>query len=149
VEGASEYLKHPDLGTLGWLPEFSHWLAQPALISGVQIDLVVDPGGEDRHAFLARATQLFRWAMEHQQACLDEAIHSHVLRLYNDNWRQDDLPVLNSAEFEARLELQFLQLSTSRVVPITYGYDPGELFGGHSVWVEVDAELRFCGAHLV
>ena len=38
---ASEHLTHPVLGTLGWLPEFSHWFTKLRLPSGGQLDVIV------------------------------------------------------------------------------------------------------------
>ena len=146
---ASEHLTHPVLGTLGWLPKYSHWFAQPTLPSGARLDLVVSPGDGDRFAFLPRAAELYRWALVNERAILATAVSSYLLELYNECWRQDDLPVLGSAGFTAALEWQFLEVSASEIVPVDFGYDPGDLFGGHTVTVEVGPDLRYRGAHLI
>ena len=43
----------------------------------------------------------------------------------------------------ARLEWTLLSVSALDIVPVEFSYHAGELFGGHGVAVEVDAELRF------
>ena len=57
---ASEELTHPILGTLSWLPDYSHWFTQLQLPSGEWLDVIVDPGDTDRFEFLPRAGELFR-----------------------------------------------------------------------------------------
>ena len=146
---ASEHLTHPVLGTLGWLPQYSHWFAQPTLPTGVQLDLVVDPFGSDRYEFLPRAAERFRWAIANERATLATAVNTCLLELYNDGWQQGNLPVLDAAGFTAHLKWEFLKVSASELVAIDYGYDPGDLFWGHSVAVEVDAAFRYRGAHLI
>jgi hypothetical protein len=145
----SEHLTHPVFGTLGWLPQYSHWFAQPTLASGVQLDLVVDPGDGDRFEFLPRAAELYRWALANERAVLAEAVATKLLELYSGGWQQDDLPVLDAAGLTARMSWEFLQVSASEVVPIDFGYNPGDLFWGHTVAVEVGPDLRFRGAHLI
>jgi hypothetical protein len=140
---ASEHLTHPVLGMLGWLPEFSWWFAELALPSGGQLDLIVDPGDDDRYAFLPRAADLFRWAMANERRVLAEAVQAELLELYNDTWRQGDEPTLSADELTERLEWQLLTVSASEIVPVEFSYDAGDLFGYHGVTVEVDAELRF------
>jgi hypothetical protein len=146
---ASAHLTHPILGRLGWLPQYSHWFAQPTLPSGVHLDLVVDPFGSDRNAFLPRAAELFQWAVANERTIFATAVNAYLLELYNECWQQDDLPVLDSAGFTANLKWEFLKVSASEVVPVAYGYNPGDLFGGHTVTVEVDAALQYRGAHLI
>ena len=140
---ASEHLTHPVLGTLGWLPEFSHWFTQLRLPSGEWLDVIVDPADADRFEFLPRAAELFRWAFDHERRVLADAMRVELLELYNDTWRQEDEPVLSAAELTARLEWTLLTVSGSDLVPVEFGYHAGELFGGHGVAVEVGAELRF------
>jgi hypothetical protein len=142
VAEASEKLTHPVLGTLGWLPDYSHWFTQLRLPSGEWLDVIVDPGDTDRYEFLPRAAKLFRWAFDNEQRVLATAIRAELLELYNDTWRGDE-PVLSAAELTARLEWTLLTVSASDIVPVEFGYHAGELFGGHGVAVEVDAELRF------
>jgi hypothetical protein len=140
---ASEHLIHPVLGTLGWLPEFSHWFVQLPLASGGQLDVIVDPGNGDRIKFLPRAAELFQWAMANERSVLADAMHAELLELYNYTWRQGCAPALTADELTERLEWQLLDISVSDIVPVAFSYGAGELFGNHGVTVEVDAELRF------
>lgn len=140
---ASEYLTHPVLGTLGWLPEFSHWFAQLPLPSGEQMDLIVDPGDGDRHEFLPRAAELFQWAMANERQVLANAMSAELLELYNDTWRQGDEPELSADVLAERLVWQSLTVSASDIVSVEFSYDAGELFGHHGITVEVDESLGF------
>jgi hypothetical protein len=140
---ASEHLTHPVLGTIGWLPEFSHWFTQLPLTSGGQLDVIVDPSDGDRFEFLPRAAALFQWAMANERRVLADAMQAGLLELYNDTWRQGDEPELSAAELTARLEWQLLSVSASDIVPVEFSYDAGELFGYHGVTVEVDESLAF------
>jgi hypothetical protein len=143
VAEASEHLTHPVLGTLGWLPEYSHWFTQLRLPSGEWLDVIVDPADTDRFEFLPRAAELFRWAFDNERRMLAKAMRAELLELYNDTWRRGEESVLSAGELTARLEWTLLTLSGSEVVPVEFSYHAGELFGGHGVAVEVDAELRF------
>jgi hypothetical protein len=145
----SETLKHPIFGSLGWLPKDSQWFTRYTLPSGRQLDVFVKPQKGDRHAFLKLAADLFCWAIENERSLFQQAMQTYLLELYNDGWRQEDDPLLSADDFSAQLEWQFLEVSDSEIVPITFGYDPGDLFGGHVVFVKVDASLRFRGAQLV
>jgi hypothetical protein len=79
---------------------------------------------------------------------LDKAIQSKLLELYNDCWRQEDLPVLDASGLKAHLVWEFLEVSASSVVPVKYGYHPGDLDCWHIVEVEVGAGLRYRGSHV-
>ncbi len=94
-------------------------------------------------ATLERATILFRWALENERRLLREAVEGELLELYNDTWRQGNEPVLTADELTARLEWHLLAISSSDIVPVEFGYGAGDLFGYHSVTVEVDADLRY------
>ena len=143
---ASEHLTHPVLGTLGWLPEFSHWFAQLPRPSGGRLDVIVDPGDGDRHEFIEPAAGLFRRALKAEPRLRRQAIRAELLDLYNDTWRQAAEPVLSDGELASRLELTLVDVGT--VVPVTLHYEAGELFGGHGVAVELDERLRFDGLDL-
>ena len=73
VAEASEHLTHPVLGTLAWLPKYSHWFTQLPLPGGGRLDVIVDPGDADRFGFLPRAAELFEWAMGNERRLLRQA----------------------------------------------------------------------------
>jgi hypothetical protein len=139
----SERLSHPVLGELGWLPQYGHWFTQLFRPSGGRLDVVVDPGDEDRFGFLAQAAELFRWALDNERRVLADAMRAELLELYNGTWRQGGEPVLSARRLTARLGWALLTVSASETVPVEFGYDAGGLFGGHCVAVEVGAELRY------
>jgi hypothetical protein len=71
------------------------------------------------------------------------------LALFNDVWRQSDEPVLTADELVSQLTFTFIQVSPAAACAVILSYDAGELFGGHSVDVELDSELRYLGVHLI
>jgi hypothetical protein len=148
AEAMAETLEHPILGVLEWEAEYGYWFTQYQLPDGEWLDLTVDPGDGDRYGFLKRAADLFLWALKNERRLLREAIEAELLELYNDTWRQDE-PVLDAEDFEAGLEWHFLALSASEIVPVVFSYGAGEMFGGHSVDVELDAELTYLDVDLV
>ncbi len=146
---APETLLHPVLGQLTWAAAPFHWSTEYQLPSGGRLDLFVEPYPLDHYAFLERAAELFRWALDNERRVFREALRTYVLELYNDGWRQDDEPVLPEDEFAARLEWQLLKVRGSDLVAVEFWYDAEWLFGGHAVVVEVGAGLQYRGAHLV
>lgn len=143
---ASEHLTHPVLGKLGWLPEFSHWFTQLPLPFGRWLDVIVDPGDGDRHEFIEPAVGLLLRALKAEPRIRRQAIRAELLDLYNDTWRQADAAVLSADELVSRLKLALVDVGT--VVPVTLHYEARELFGGHSIAVELDERLRFDGLDL-
>ena len=55
---------------------------------------------------------------------------------------------MSAEELEAALGWQGLTINENESVLVEFGYDPGELFGGHTVHVEFDDELKFLGVDL-
>jgi hypothetical protein len=140
---ASETLRHPVLGELRWRPDDSHWATQVGPPAGGRVDVIVDPGDGDRHAFLEPAAKLFAWALKNERRVLRAALRAELLELYNDTWRREGEPVLSAKGLADRLQWSLLVVSAGDVVPVEFGYEAGGLFGGHSVTVEVDEDLRF------
>jgi hypothetical protein len=140
---ASETLAHPIFGSLGWLPDYSHWYTQFRLPSGDWLDVIIDPGDGDRHEFLEPGAKLFRWALDNERRILSDAIQAELLELYNGTWRQSEEPELTAGELTARLDWQLVVVNASEIVPVEFSYGAGELFGYHGVTVEVDANLQF------
>jgi hypothetical protein len=62
-----------------------------------------------------------------------------VLPLYNSEWRLPRAPKGTALLFD-KMKLFQIILSDSG---ITFDYDPGEMFGGHSLWLTADQKLRF------
>src|SRR5262249_23570355 len=109
VAEGSETLSHPALGQLAWAPTPFHWSTEYRLPSRGRLDVFLEPYPSDRYAFLDRAAELFRWALDNEQRLFREALRADVLELYNAGWRQDGEPVLSEEEFAALLEWQLLK----------------------------------------
>ena len=139
----ADSVTHPDFGQLRWEPKSGWWSAQVKLPSGERLEVLVAPGEEDRFAFLDRAAELFRWALGAQPQILRDAIQSELLELYNDVWREPTEPELTADELAGQLEWSVVEVSASDIVPVVLSYEAGDLFGGHSVAIEVDSELQF------
>jgi hypothetical protein len=137
----AESLKHPVFGKLHWEQKYSWWITQIRLPSADWLDVIVNPGDEDRFAFIEPAAKLYRRAMKAERRILRDAIREELLELYNDTWRQSDDRRLTATELMNRLEFSLIDIDT--VVPVTLSYEAGDLFGGHGVAVEVDDELQF------
>ena len=139
----AESITHPDLGELRWDEQSSWWVTEFRLSSGKSLDVFIDPAEEDRLGFLEPAAKLFRWALGSEPSVLREAIRAELLELYNETWRQGSDPVLTAEELAGRLVWSVVEVSASDIVPVTFTYGAGDLFGGHCVAVEVGAKLRF------
>jgi hypothetical protein len=142
----AESLTHPVFGKLKWEENNLWWFTQIRQESGEWLDVIVDPGDDDPSVFVERASQLYRQAMNAERELLQKAIKEKLLDLY-ETWRQEDEPKLTAEELQDQLELTFVRIDT--VIPITLSYDLGDVFGGHSVDVEVDRQLQFVRANLV
>jgi hypothetical protein len=139
----ADTVTHPDFGELRWEPKSGWWFAQIELPSGERLEVLVQPGEEDRFAFLDRGAELFRWALGAQPQILRDALQSELLELYNDVWREPTEPELTAEELAGRLAWSTVEVSASDLAPVVFGYEAADLFGGHTLAIEVDSELRF------
>lgn len=66
-----------------------------------------------------------------------------LLKVHNESWRETDgntaSPLLTAAEFEARLRLEGLVVREGGDIELSFA--DGDLFWGHEVVVDLDAEL--------
>src|ERR1043166_7020768 len=145
-ESVPESLTHPVFGKLEWENTNQWWFTQIRQESGEWFDVIVDPGDDDPSEFVERASQLYRRAVNAERGLLQEAIKEKLLDLC-EMWRKDDEHKLTAEELLDQLQLTFVRIDT--VIPITLSYDLGDVFGGHSVDVEVDRQLQFVGVNLV
>jgi hypothetical protein len=140
---------HRVFGELRWEAESGWWFAQVRDSTGEWIDVIVQPDGEDRAACLDRAADLYLRAVRAERQLLRTATAHELLELHNDTWRRSDEPELAADEFMSRLEFTFIKIRPDWERAVVLSYHAGALFGGHSVDVEVDGELRFLGIDLV
>jgi hypothetical protein len=142
----AETLAHPVFGELRWDRKRSWWFTHDASVPAAKrLDVIVNPGDEDRFAFLEPAAKLYRRALKAERRILRDAIREELLELHNDVWRHGE-PKLTAKGLMDRLELSLIDIDT--IVPLTICYEAGPLFGGHSVAVETDDELQFTDADL-
>lgn len=139
---------HPVFGELRWEAGRDVWTTEYRDAAGELVEVVVNPGDGDRLTCLDRAADLYTRAVRAEPRILRTAIREELLELYNETWAVE-LPRLTAKQLAARLTLAFLKLWPDGPVPITLGYEAGDLFGGHSVDVEVDENLRFLDIDLV
>jgi hypothetical protein len=137
----AELNTHPVFGELRWEQEYGWWSTQVRLSAAERLDVIVNPGDDDRFAFIESAAKLYCRAMRAERRILRDALREELLELYNDTWRRGEEPELTAKELMSRLKFSLIEIDT--VVPITLNYEAAGLFGGHSVAVEVDEELQF------
>jgi hypothetical protein len=123
----AESFNHPVFGNLRWFEKCSWWETRICLESGKWIEMIVDPGDDDPAAFVERAAELFRRAMDAERRILEEGIQNGLLDLY-DAWRQEDEPNLTAEGLMGVLDLVFVRIDT--VIPVTLAYGLGDVFGG-------------------
>jgi len=134
-------------GKLRW-EERGVWFAQVRDSSGEWLDVVVEPGDGDRTAVVEPAAALYKKVIRSERRILRDAVRLELLELYNDVWVQDET-ALTAGQLIEQLEFQFLAITPDSDPPVVLGYDAGDLFGGHTVDVEVDDKLKVVGTNLV
>jgi hypothetical protein len=139
----AETLDHPVFGPLQWQPDTEYWFGSHCLPTGEQLDLIIEPLDEDRHAFLERAIELFHRALANERRILRVAMKEELLELYNDCWRQSDEPVLSAKELTQILDWLALSLSASEFAPVEFSYGADDLFGGHFVVIHADDQMQY------
>jgi hypothetical protein len=145
---ARDTFEHPVLGRLEWVEKPGHWsglLRQPG---GWVVALWIAPRG-DRHAFLKRAADLCLWAVANERRILRRAVEAYLLGLYQSTDRARD-EELSAEQIADALDWELLAIKDSEAAPVEFGYyDAEDLFGGHTVHVELDAELNYRGVTLL
>ena len=144
-----ETISHPVFGELRWEAARSVWFTQIRDSAGEWIDVSVEADEGDRIACLDRAADLYSRAMRVERQLFRIAVQNELLELYNDTWRRADEPKLTANEFMSRLAFTFIQLRPDWDSAVVLSYDAGELFGGHSVDVELDSELHYLDVNLI
>jgi hypothetical protein len=132
---------NPVFGELRWEKEYGWWSAKVRLPSAERLDVIVNPGDDDRFAVIESAAKLYRRAIKAERRILRDAVSEELLELYNETWRQGNQPKLTAKELMSQLKFSLIDIDT--VVPITLSYEAAGLFGGHSVAILVDEDLQF------
>lgn len=139
---------HPVFGELRWETLRECWFTQVCDSEGGQVDVSVKPHEQDPLAVLDRATDLYRRAVRVERRILRAAVREELLELYNETWRVAGRE-LTAAELISQLRFEYIEISPVGVVPVILSYTAGDLFGGHTVDVEVDETLSYIDVDLV
>lgn len=70
---------------------------------------------------------------------------SHLLKLKNETWLEEDEPPVNAEDFQARLTLESITFYPDETAEVFYG--DGDLFWGHTVLLNLKGNT-FTEAHL-
>ena len=130
---------HPVLGELTFDANLDWWQTRME-VGGVElrVDISVDPSVDPEPAFDAAADVVARI----DPAALAAYAASKLLDLHNDTWRDDeDGPPIDAATFAARLTPVSLSIELDGAGAMLW-FDDGDLFYGHVVHVELDAQLQ-------
>src|SRR6516165_4729611 len=100
----AELNTHPVFGELRWEQEYGWWSTQVRLSAAERLDVIVNPGDDDRFAFIESAAKLYCRAMRAERRILRDALREELLELYNDTWRRGEEPELTAKELMSRLK---------------------------------------------
>lgn len=70
---------------------------------------------------------------------------SHLLKLKNETWLEEDEPPVSTEEFQARLTLESITFYPDKTAEVFYA--DGDLFWGHTVLLNLNGDA-FTEAHL-
>lgn len=112
---------------------------------GREIDIVLaldyagPPGPEAAQMALTRLHAV--WSnRETWDARIREAIAAAYYEVWTDNWRDDGAPMVDRAAFKRRFILS--EVSISPQGDLNFGFADNDLFWGHAISVEYDAETE-------
>lgn len=107
------------------------WWEAEAQWNGQAVKLHVD-GGADPAPGLRTAYALWDdqpgWTQRVQQYAVDD-----LLKLKNDNWRDDDEPEVSAEEFKSKMTLESITVHADG--SFSFWHDDGDLFYGHAIKV--------------
>jgi hypothetical protein len=97
---------------------------------GEEVSVAVDPDDEELDVTLWRAKEVLS-NLEIFERKAKEKILQECFSSYNDDWRQQDSPVLSEDQFLQRIQL--VHIWFLGVDGIDFMYSDGGMFGGHSL----------------
>ena len=104
------------------------------IFKGNEIRIHVDTDGEKIEETIGLARK-FLFALEKYDKKARDYIVANSLQSYNEDWREEDEPILTAEEFDKNLRLNGINfLSTDSV---DFFYSENNMFGGHWLILQV------------
>ena len=135
-------ISDPLVGELQRIDAFSHGRA--LAIAGREVQLIIETGEGLTPEALAQARRLIVDPDEFAERAGRDASET-LKELKNDTWTGND-PPLEAAQLAERLSLEACEIAADGVATLYFA--DGDLFGGHSVVVYLDADGNFSDAKL-
>lgn len=140
--------RHSRLGELTFVHDIAWWSGRvkagvfPNLGDGsfeISVALEQDGDDEDLDAAVRRIERIDLAAVLAKASADLLDIHNTGWRAWSDGHEDHEGPVLDAAQFEARLTLRAVTVESGGAVSLWF--DDGDLFWGHDVRVELDQDL--------
>jgi hypothetical protein len=138
--GSRSDIDHPALGRLEY-DEDLDWYSGKVSVGGRPVDLRIPcwrVSGEP--PALSHAVRIADKIADRCRAAKECAVRD-LLELKNHTWRGEDEPKVSADEFKQRMELEDIIVDDDGSAE--FHHRDGELFGGHGIVVEMDADGRF------
>ena len=104
------------------------------IFKGNKVSVSVDPDGESIEETLNLASKFLKALDKYESKAL-EKVFQECFSMYNDNWREENEPILSKEEFLSNLTLTGINfLSTDSV---DFFYSENGMFGNHSLIPQV------------
>jgi hypothetical protein len=101
---------------------------------GREVRIHIDPDGENLEETMALARKFLSSLEEYDKKARGYVV-DNSLQSYNEDWREEDEPILTAEEFDKNLRLDGINfLSTDSV---DFFYSENNMFGGHSLIPQV------------
>lgn len=129
-------------GSLTWDALVDRWSGEMAFPDGHAVKIMIGtPDGENDQTVTPEAREACLRVMA-QQAAFARKAAEDLLGIHNEGWHhvEDALP-LTTEQFEARLTLDSVYLESWGSAAVYF--DDGDLFWGHVIRVEQDADGSF------
>lgn len=133
----------PQFGTFTSDPQFPQWFKQTREWQGreVSVTLTLDHAGPPGPDAPQQALSTMRGVWEKREewdARMREAIAAAYYEVWLDNWRDENVPVIDRETFKARFVLDDLSFAPDGSFNIMFG--DGDLFWGHGMSVSYDPQ---------
>jgi len=128
----------PFFGELVFDPLVNCWEGRGSFSNAGLIRVALDSGDLTVEAFLPAARLAFE-KLERTEPQHREDAAMKLLPIRNGYWRLDGEPLLDVPAFLSRMTLETIRI---RVTGADLYYDDGDLFAGHTIYIDIDEEGR-------